>query len=69
MRRNETRADDAQKAKHSSSETLLAEESAHTLENAVLLRVVGMIFAGDFENGGEGVGEGVYAVANALGNL
>ena len=47
----------------------LSEESSHTLEDAVFLRVIRVVFAGDFEEGREGVCEGIDAMADALGDL
>jgi hypothetical protein len=47
----------------------LSEESSHTLEDTVLLGVIRVIFAGDFEDGREGVGEGIDAMADALSDL
>jgi hypothetical protein len=52
-----------------SSASLLSKQSSHTLKDTVLLGVIWVVFAGDFENGREGVGEGVYAMADALGDL
>lgn len=57
------------KTRQRSPTRLLAKQTAHTLENTILLRVVWVVFAGNFENGGEGVGEGVYNVADAFRNL
>lgn len=48
---------------------LLSKQPAHALEDTVLLGVVGVILAGNFENGGEGVGEGVYTVTDAFCDL
>jgi hypothetical protein len=48
---------------------LLAKETTHTLENTVLLGIVRVVFAGDFEDGREWVGECIYVVADALCNL
>lgn len=53
--------------KHPTS--LLAKQPPNTLQNAIFLGVVRVIFAGDFEDGGEGVGECVHAVTNALSDL
>jgi hypothetical protein len=49
--------------------SLLSKQSSHTLKDTVLLGVVWVVFAGDFENSREGVGEGIYAVADALCDL
>lgn len=51
------------------STSLLSKHAADTLEDTVLLGVVRVVFAGDFEDGGEGIGEGVYTVTNALCDL
>ena len=51
------------------SSHLLSEQAAHALENAVLLGVVRVVLAGDFEDGGERIGEGINPVTNALGDL
>lgn len=48
---------------------LLSKQPAHALEDTVLLWVVGVVFAGDLEDSGEGVGEYVYAVTDALCDL
>lgn len=47
----------------------LAKQSSHTLQDTVLLGIIGVVFAGDFEDSGEGIGEGVYAMADALCDL
>lgn len=59
----------APKTEMSLSANLLAEQSSHTLENTVLLGVVRVVFARNLEDSGEGVGECVYCVADALCNL
>lgn len=51
------------------STRLLSKQSAHTFEDTVLFWVVRVVFAGDFEDGREGVSEGVYTVTNALRDL
>lgn len=51
------------------SSSLFSKQPAHTLEDTVLLWVVRVVFARDFENGREGVGERVYTVTNALCDL
>lgn len=47
----------------------LAKQSSYTLQDTVLLGIIGVVFAGDFEDSGEGIGEGVYAMADALCDL
>lgn len=49
--------------------SLLSKQAADTLENTVLLRVVWVVFAGDFEDSWEGIGECVDAMADALCDL
>ncbi len=47
----------------------LAKQPSHTLQDTVLLGIIGVVFAGDFEDSGEGIGEGVYAMADSLCDL
>jgi hypothetical protein len=47
----------------------LAEQSSHTLQDTILLGIIGVVLAGDFEDSREGIGEGVYAMADALCDL
>lgn len=47
----------------------LAKQSSHPLEDTVLLGIIGVVFAGNFEDSGEGIREGVYAMADALCDL
>lgn len=48
---------------------LFSKQAANTLENAVLLWIVGVVFAGDFEYSRERIGECVDAVADAFCDL
>lgn len=49
--------------------TSLAEQTSHPSQNAVLLRVIGVIFAGNLENGRKGGRVGINAVSDLVGNL
>jgi hypothetical protein len=49
--------------------SLLSKQAADTLENTVLLRVVRVVFAGDFEDSWERIGECVDDMADALCDL
>lgn len=51
------------------SPNLFAKQPPHTLQYTVLLWVVGVVLAGDLENGGERVGERIDAVSDALRDL
>ena len=48
---------------------LLSKESADPPQHTVLLWVVGVVFAGDFEDCGEGSGIGFDTIAYSVGNL
>ena len=48
---------------------LLAKQPPHALEHTVFLRVVRVVFAGDLEDGGEGIGECVDAVPDSFCDL
>jgi len=48
---------------------LLSKQSPDASQHTVLLRVVWMVFRGDFEQGGEGSGVGVHAVSYPLSDL
>lgn len=48
---------------------LFAKHAAHASQHAVLVGVVGVVFAGDLEDGGEGCRVGVDAVPYPVGDL
>ena len=48
---------------------LFAKQPAHSPQDAVLLWVVGVVFAWDLENGGKCLGVGVDPVPYPIGNL
>lgn len=49
--------------------SLFSEQTAHPPQDAVLLRVVRVVFAGYFKDGREGSGVGIDAMAYAVGDL
>jgi hypothetical protein len=49
--------------------SLFSKQAADTLENAVLLGIIGVILAGDFEDSGERIGECINTVTDALCDL
>ena len=48
---------------------LLSKEPPYPSQHAVLLGVVGVVFAGDFEDGGESSRVGIDSVSDLVGNL
>lgn len=55
--------------KHSTARSLFAKQPTHPPQDAVLLRIIGVVFAGYFKDSWEGGGVGVDAVAYAVSDL
>lgn len=49
--------------------SLLSKQTSHPLQHAILIGIVRVVFAGDLEDRGERIAEGIDAIANTLCDL